>query len=67
MSFKKDINSNLTKKEMCGNYRRINKFTKFDCYVMSTPEENFEAKGHAKVFSTLDLDTFGLKNAPAEF
>jgi hypothetical protein len=40
---------------MCGDYRRINKFTKSDRYAMPTPEENFEAIGHAKVFSTLDL------------
>jgi hypothetical protein len=37
---------------MCGDYRRINKS---DRYAMPTLEENFEAIGHAKVFSTLDL------------
>jgi hypothetical protein len=40
---------------MCGDYRRINKFTKSDRYAMPTLEENFEAIRHAKVFSTLDL------------
>jgi hypothetical protein len=40
---------------MCGDYRRINKFTKSNCYAMPTPEEILEAIGHAKVFSALDL------------
>jgi hypothetical protein len=40
---------------MCGDYRRINKFIKTDHYAMPIPEENFEAIGHAKVFSALDL------------
>jgi hypothetical protein len=40
---------------MYRDYRRINKFTKSDRYAMPTPEENFEAIGHVKVFSTLDL------------
>jgi hypothetical protein len=55
MPSKKDIYGNWTEKRMCGDYRRINKFTKLDRYAMPTPEENFEAIGHAKVFSTLDL------------
>jgi hypothetical protein len=55
MPSKEDIYSNWTEKRMCGDYRRINKFTKSDCYAMPTPKENFEAIGHAKVFSTLDL------------
>jgi hypothetical protein len=55
MSSKKDIYGNWTEKKMCGDYRRINKFTKSDRYAMPTLEENFEAIGHAKVFSTLDL------------
>jgi hypothetical protein len=55
MPSKKDIYGNWTEKRMCRDYRRINKFTKLDCYAMPTPEENFEAIGHAKVFSTLDL------------
>jgi hypothetical protein len=55
MPFKKDIYNNWTEKRMCGDYRKINKFTKSDRYAMSTPEKNFEAIGHAKVFSTLDL------------
>jgi hypothetical protein len=55
MPLKKDIYGNWTEKRMCGDYRRINKFTKFDRYAIPTPKENFEAIGHAKVFSTLDL------------
>jgi hypothetical protein len=55
MPSKKDIYDNWTEKRMCGDYRRINKFTKSDRYAMPIPEENFEAIGHAKVFSTLDL------------
>jgi hypothetical protein len=55
MPSKKDIYGNWTEKRMCRDYRRINKFTKSDRYAMSIPEENFEAIGHAKVFSTLDL------------
>jgi hypothetical protein len=55
MPSKKDIYGNWTEKRMCGDYRRINKFTKSDRYAMPTLEENFEAIGHAKVFSTLDL------------
>jgi hypothetical protein len=55
MPSKKDIYGNWTEKRMCGDYKRINKFTKSDRYAMPTPEENFEAIGHARVFSTLDL------------
>jgi hypothetical protein len=55
MPSKKDIYGNWTEKRMCGDYRRINKFTKSDRYVMPTPKENFEAIGHVKVFNTLDL------------
>jgi hypothetical protein len=55
MPSKKDIYGNWTEKKMYGDYRKINKFTKSDRYTMLTPEENFEAIRHAKVFSTLDL------------
>jgi hypothetical protein len=55
MPSKKDIYDNWTEKKMCGDYRRINKFTKLDRYAMPTPKENFEVIGHAKVFNTLDL------------
>jgi hypothetical protein len=48
MPSKKDIYGNWTEKRMCGDYRRINKFTKSDRYAMPTPEENFEAIGHAR-------------------
>jgi hypothetical protein len=55
MPSKKDIYGNWIEKRMCGDYRKIKKFTKSDCYAMPTPKENFKAIGHAKVFSTLDL------------
>jgi hypothetical protein len=55
MPSKKDIYGNWIEKKMYGDYRRINKFTKSDRYAMPTLEENFEAIGHVKVFSTLDL------------
>jgi hypothetical protein len=55
MPSKKNIYGNWTEKRMCGDYRRSNKFIKSNCYAMPTPEENFEATRHAKVFSTLDL------------
>jgi hypothetical protein len=55
MPSKKDIYGNWTEKRMCGDYRRINKFTKSNRYAMPTPEENFEAIRHAKVFNTFDL------------
>jgi hypothetical protein len=55
MPSKKDIYSNWTEKRICGDYRTINKFTKSYCSAMSIPEENFEAIGHAKMFSTLEL------------
>ena len=41
MPSKKDIYGNWTEKRMCGGYRRINKFTKSDCYAMPIPENNF--------------------------
>jgi hypothetical protein len=67
---KKDIYGNWTEKRMYRGYRRINKFTISDCYGMPTPEENFEAVGHAKVFSTLDLHSWyhqiGLKEEDKE-
>jgi hypothetical protein len=37
MPSKKDIYGNWTEKRMCGDYRRINKFTKSDRYAMLTP------------------------------
>ena len=40
---------------MCGDYRPINRKTNSDLYSMPTPEELFDAVGHARVFSTLDL------------
>ena len=55
MPSKKGIYGNWTKKMIFEDYKKINKFTKFDRYAMPTHEENFEAIGHAKIFSTLDL------------
>ena len=55
MPSKKDIYGNWTEKRMCGDYRPINKHTRFGKYAMPTPEEIFDSIGHAKVFSTLDL------------
>ncbi|CAM6086541.1 unnamed protein product [Calypogeia fissa] len=55
MPVKKDIHGNYTDRRMCGDYRPINRITKSDKYAMPTPEEIFDAVGHARVFSTLDL------------
>jgi hypothetical protein len=40
---------------MCGDYCVVNKWTCLDKYAMPLLEEIFDALGHAKVFSTLDL------------
>jgi hypothetical protein len=37
MPSNKDIYGNWTEKRMCGDYRRINKFTKSDHYAMPIP------------------------------
>jgi hypothetical protein len=55
MLTKKDVHGNYTNRQMCGDYRPINRKTKSDKYAMPTPEEIFDVVGHAKVFSTLDL------------
>jgi hypothetical protein len=55
MPSKKGIYGDWTKKRMFEDYRKINKFTKSDRYAMPTQEENFEAIGHVKIFSTLNL------------
>jgi hypothetical protein len=55
MPAKKDVHGNWSERRMCGDYRPINRQTKSDRYAMPTPEEIFDAIGHAKVFSTLDL------------
>jgi hypothetical protein len=52
---RKDVHGSWSKRQMCGDYRPISRQTKLDCYAMPTPEEIFDAIGHAKVFSTLDL------------
>jgi hypothetical protein len=55
MPTKKDVHGNYTDRRMCGDYRPINRQTKFDKYAMPTPEKIFDVVGHARVFSTLDL------------
>ncbi|CAM6090633.1 unnamed protein product [Calypogeia fissa] len=50
MPVKKDIHGNYTDRRMCGDYRPINRITKSDKYAMPTPEEIFDAVGHARVF-----------------
>jgi hypothetical protein len=55
MPAKKDVHGNYINQWMCGDYRPINRQTKFDKYAMPTPEEIFDVVGHVKVFRTLDL------------
>lgn len=55
MPAKKDVFGNWTERRMCGDYRLVNRQTKSDRYAMPIPEEIFDAIGHAKVFSMLDL------------
>jgi hypothetical protein len=55
MLAKKDVHNNYTDRRMCGDYRPINRQTKFDKYAMPTPKEIFDVVGHARVFSTLNL------------
>jgi hypothetical protein len=55
MYAKKNVHGNYTDRQMCGDYRAINRQTKFDKYAMFTPKEIFDVVGHAKVFNTFDL------------
>jgi hypothetical protein len=55
MPAKKDVHGNYMDRQMCGDYRPINRQTKSNKYAMPTPEEIFDVVGHAKVFNTLDL------------
>ena len=55
MPAKKDIFGNWTERRMCGDYRPMNRQTKSNWYAMPTLEEIFDAIGHSKVFSILDL------------
>jgi len=58
MLAKKDVHGNYIDRQMCGDYRPINRLTKFDKYaMMPTLEEIFNVMGHARVFSTLDIRT----------
>jgi hypothetical protein len=52
---KKDVHGNYTDRQMCGDYRPINRQTKSHKYAMPTPKEIFDVVGHARVFCTLDL------------
>ena len=40
---------------MCGDYRRINKSTKFDCFPLSRLDEALDAFAGSTVFSSIDL------------
>ncbi len=51
----KDIFGNWIKRNMCGDYRLMNKRTCSDKYAMPLSKEIFHALGWAKVFNTLDL------------
>jgi hypothetical protein len=55
MPTKKDVHGNYMDKQMCGDYRPINRYTKSDKYAMPTLKEIFDFVGHARVFNTLDL------------
>ena len=55
MPAKKDMHGNYMDRRMCGDYCPINRQMKSDKYAMPTPKEIFDAIGHARVFSTLDL------------
>ena len=51
----KDILDNWTEKQMCGNYRPVNRKTKLDWYPIPIPWEVFDAIGFSLVFSVIDL------------
>jgi hypothetical protein len=55
MPTKNDVHGNYTDRQMCGDYRPINRKIKSDKYVVLTLEEIFDVVGHARVFNTLDL------------
>jgi hypothetical protein len=55
MPIKKDIFGNWIERHMCGDYCPVNKSTRSKKYAMPLPKKIFDALGHAKVFSTLDL------------
>jgi len=52
---KKDIFSNWIDRHMCGDCCSMNKQTHSNKYAIPLLDEIFDALGHAKVFSTLDL------------
>jgi len=58
MPAKKDVHGNYTDRRMCGDYRPINRQTKSNKYAMRTHEEIFDVVGHARVFNTLDFQTW---------
>jgi hypothetical protein len=51
----KDIFGNWIEHRMCEDYHPMNKQTRFEKYAMPFSKEIFDALGHAKAFSTLDL------------
>jgi hypothetical protein len=55
MLAKKDVHGNYTDRQMCGDYRLINRQTKSNKYAMPTPKEIFDVVGHVRVFSTFDF------------
>ena len=55
ISSKNDIFGNWMAKQMCGDYRPVNRKTKLDRYPMPIPEELFDAIRFSRIFSTLDL------------
>ena len=55
MPLKKDVFGNCIEKQMCRDYRPVNRKTKSDCYPMPILEELFDAIGFSRIFSTKDL------------
>lgn len=55
MKEKKYVHDNYVYRKMCGDYCLNNRHTKFNKYIMHTPEDFFDVIGHSRIFSTLDL------------
>ncbi len=54
MFTKKNFFGNWIERQMCEDYRPINKWKKFDKYTMPLLEKIFDYIGQAKVFNILD-------------
>ncbi|CAI7815371.1 unnamed protein product [Closterium sp. NIES-54] len=52
---RKDLTRGILSRQMCGDYRDLNKLTVADRYPMPTPEDIFDKVQGVCVFSTLDL------------